>query len=121
MPRPLSVSTAQLRSFREQTLYRLLFRTLRSENQEMIRRLRGRGHDVQPSYPSLLANLDTEGTRISALAARAGVTRQAAGQLLRDIERHGYVRRGSDPNDARAILVTFTAKGHRLLANALDV
>ena len=33
--------------------------------------------------------VEAEGTRIGVLALRAGVTRQAAGQLLREIERAG--------------------------------
>lgn len=69
----------------------------------------------------LLSNLDTEGTRIGVLAARAGVTRQAAGQLLRAIEACGYVERRSPPDDARATTVHFTARGRRLLACVFEL
>jgi DNA-binding MarR family transcriptional regulator len=51
------------------------------------------------------------------LATRAGVTRQAAGQLLAEIERCGYVERRPASDDARAIVVHFTTRGRRLLVN----
>ena len=88
----------------------------------MIARLQARGFsDFAPAFPSLLSNLDTDGTRIGVLANRAGVTRQAAGQLLRQIERCGYVERRGSPDDARATLVHFTPRGKRLLATILEL
>jgi DNA-binding MarR family transcriptional regulator len=52
---------------------------------------------------------------------RAGVTRQAAGQLLAEIESRGYVALSPDPDDARATLVTFSARGRKLLATVLEL
>ena len=112
----------QLRAWRDATLYRLLFRASRAEVAETIARLRARGHaNVTTGYTSLMANLDTEGTTISALARRAGITRQAASQQLVAIERDGYVARELDPSDGRAWLIRMTPKGRTLLADALDV
>jgi len=45
------------------------------------------------------------------LARRAGVTKQAIGELIAQCEELGLVRRVSDPTDARAKLVKFTARG----------
>src|SRR2546430_16862906 len=88
----------------------------------MIARLQARGfRDFAPAFPSLLSNLDVDGTRIGVLAMRAGVTRQAAGQLLREIERCGYVARKVSSHDARATVVQFTARGRRLLATVLQL
>ena len=112
----------RLRAFREQTLYRLLIRATRAETTEMVRRIRERGYpDLMVSYPALLANLDTEGTSITNLAAKAGVTRQAASQLVREIEARGYLKRRPDPNDGRAVMVWRTERGGRLLMDALEV
>ena len=112
----------RLRAFREQTLYRLLLRARRAENDEMVARIRARGHpDLQPSYPALLANLDTEGTSITTLAAKAGVTRQAASQQIAEIETRGYVNRRPDPMDGRAVIIVRTERGQQLLHDALDV
>jgi DNA-binding MarR family transcriptional regulator len=111
-----------LRAWRDATLYRLLFRASRAEMAETLARLRARGHPTAtPSYTTLLSNLDTEGTTISALARRAGITRQAASQQLEVIERDGYVARHPDPNDGRAWLVRQTPKGRALLEDALAI
>jgi DNA-binding MarR family transcriptional regulator len=113
---------AQLRGYRNSRLYRSLGRTLRVYNRLLVTRLQALGFDdFSPAFPSLLSNLDTEGTRIGVLASRAGVTRQAAGQLLREIERCGYAERTASQDDARATTVKFTARGRRLLATVLEL
>jgi DNA-binding MarR family transcriptional regulator len=112
----------ELRAWRDATLYRLLFRASRAERTETLRRLHDRGWlDVTLADTGLLANLDTDGTSISALARRAGITRQAASQQVATLEREGYVTRRPDRADARATVVRQTAKGRRLLADAIDV
>jgi DNA-binding MarR family transcriptional regulator len=122
MARPGLRHTAALRRYRNAKLYRPLARTLRVYNKRLIDGIRGRGFaDFSPAFPALLANLDVEGTRIGVLARRAGVTRQAAGQLLREIERCGYVERTGAKEDARAIVVRFTARGRRLLQTVFDL
>jgi DNA-binding MarR family transcriptional regulator len=115
-------SIDQLRKDRNTKLYRSLTRTLRVYNRLLVERLHARGFDdFSPAFPTLLSNLDTDGTRIGVLAARAGVTRQAAGQLLREIERCGYVKRWDSPTDARATVIAFTPRGKRLLAAVLEL
>jgi DNA-binding MarR family transcriptional regulator len=112
----------QLRQYRNSRLYRSLTRTLRVYNRLLVERLRARGFaDFSPAFPSLLSNLDMDGTRIGVLAMRAGVTRQAAGQLLREIERCGYVERRRSRHDARTIMVHFTPRGRRLLGTVLEL
>jgi DNA-binding MarR family transcriptional regulator len=114
------VAPSELRQYRNTKLYRPLARTLRVYNRRMVDELHARGFaDFSPAFPQMLSNLDTEGTRIGVLAARAGVTRQAAGQLLAEIERCGYVERRAAKDDARATVVVFTARGKRLLATIL--
>ena len=113
---------AALRAYRNSKLYRSLARTLRAYNRRLVDGLRARGfEDFSPAFPALLSNLDAVGTRIGVLAVRAGVTRQAAGQLLREIERCGYVERRAAPDDARATMICFTGRGQRLLATVLEL
>jgi DNA-binding MarR family transcriptional regulator len=115
-------SVGALRAYRNTRLYRPLARTLRVYNRRLIEGIHARGFDdFSPAFPPLLSNLDVEGTRIGVLAARAGVTRQAAGQLLREIQRAGYVDLTPARDDARATVVRFTAKGRRLLATVFDL
>jgi DNA-binding MarR family transcriptional regulator len=120
--RPLWSNPAKLREYRNTRLYRPLARTLRVYNRRIVDGLHARGFtDFSSGFPPLLSNLDVEGTRIGVLAKRAGVTRQAAGQLLRDIEKCGYVERRAAAEDARAIVVRFTARGRRLLAAVFEL
>jgi DNA-binding MarR family transcriptional regulator len=115
-------SPPALRAYRNSKLYRSLTRTLRAYNRLLLDRLHAAGfEDFSPSFPAMLSNLDTEGTRIGVLAARGGVTRQAAGQLLREIEKCGYVVLKAAPRDARATVVHFAPRGRRLLATILTL
>lgn len=104
------------------TARRLLLRASRAETTETLRRIHELGYeDVSLADTDLLANLDTEGATISALARRAGVTRQAASQQIAGLERAGYVERQSSYTDGRASVIFQTARGRVLLGKALDV
>lgn len=115
-------NAVRLREYRNTKLYRPLSRVLRVYHRRLIHGLHQRGFtDFSPGFPPLLSNLDVEGTRVGVLARRAGVTRQAAGQLLREIERCGYVERLAADDDARATVVKFTARGRKLLAAVFEL
>ena len=115
-------TASELRAYRNSKLYRSLTRTLRVYNRILVERLHERGFtDFSPAFPAMLSNLDTEGTRIGVLAARGRVTRQAAGQLLREIGRCGYVELRMSAEDGRVTTVHFTARGRRLLAAVLGM
>jgi DNA-binding MarR family transcriptional regulator len=58
------------------------------------------------------------GTRLTELAEAAQVTKQTAGFLVDQLAAAGYVRRVADPDDGRARLVTFAARGRRACAVA---
>ena len=118
----MTFDSESVRATREQMLLRLLFRATEAMNSDMAERIRARGFaDFQPSFTALLANIDTEGTRIGAIAARLGTTRQASSQLLSEIEDRGYVERVADPEDGRAVIARHTASGRRILLTAIDV
>jgi len=63
------------------------------------------------SHTHITQHLALEGSRLTELAARAGVSKQAMGKLVDQCEAWGLVQRQSDPRDARACLVMFTAIG----------
>ena len=116
------VPTPELRRYRNSALYRPIARVLRVYNRRLIEGLHARGFvDFQPAFPQILSNLDVRGTRIGVLASRAGITRQAVGQLVEEIERCGYVERRQAEDDARATVVTFTARGRMLLASVFEL
>jgi DNA-binding MarR family transcriptional regulator len=114
-------TVSEIRAYRNSRLYRLLTRTLRVYNRRLLAALHARGFtDMSAGFFPVLSNLDTEGTRIGVLAQRGGVTRQAAGQLLKAIEQCGYVELRPHPDDARVTMVHFTARGRKLLAAVFE-
>ena len=66
---------------------------------------------VSAAHVHITRHLDSAGTRPGELAARAGMTKQAMGDLIDQCEAWGLVRRVPDPHDARARRVEFTATG----------
>ncbi len=63
-------------------------------------------------------NLDRDGTRLTELAARAGITHQSMGELVAALVDSGYLRRVPDPGDRRARLVAPTARGVAAMTRA---
>ena len=53
------------------------------------------------------------------MAAKAGITKQAVGQLVDELEAMGYVQRVPDPTDARARLVVYTDRGRAAMFEGL--
>src|ERR1700744_5759813 len=75
-------------------------------------RLALRGYDHFPfASASLLWLMDEGGTRSTVLAQRAGVTKQAMSQLVRLMERQGYLEQVPDLTDTRAKVVRITGRG----------
>lgn len=66
---------------------------------------------LRPAHTRLLPHLTLEGTRLTELAAKLGVTKQAVGPLVADLEAMGVVATVADPDDARAKRVRLTPKG----------
>ena len=112
----------QLQELRERHVGRLLLRASRAFNARATEKLRARGYEgLALAHIALLPHLDVDGTRVTTLAERAGMTKQGMGQLVLDLERRGYVERTPDPADGRALLVRFTEAGRRLLGEAVTV
>ena len=76
---------------------------------------------LRPAHTSLFPHIDKEGTRLTELARRLGVTKQAVGQLVGDLEALRVLERADDPQDGRAKLVRFTDKGLRAMHHGLSV
>jgi DNA-binding MarR family transcriptional regulator len=79
--------------------------------------------DARISHINLTRNLDRDGTRLTELASRAGMTKQAMGELVDQCVDIGLVERITDPTDKRAKIVQFTRTGFEWLdafRNAVD-
>ncbi len=88
----------------------------------MMARLAARGFDgMTPAFASLIPLLDATGARPSLLAQRTGVSKQAMSQLIRELEKRGYVEQVADTTDTRAKLVRLTPRGVALREGCLEV
>lgn len=117
---PLTVE--QLEELRQEHIGRLLLRAHRAFNERALQKLRQRGHThLSMVHTTLLPHLDTNGTQATVLAERAGITKQAAGRVIADLEREGYVQRLPDPTDQRASIIVFTDAGRQYLVDAYYV
>ena len=63
------------------------------------------------SHVHITRYLPLTGCSLTALAARAGVTKQAMGKLVDQCAAWGLVNRAPDPRDARATRIAFTPAG----------
>lgn len=101
--------------------FELLFRAARLVNERAIARVADRGGQLRPAHTTLFPHITSQGVRLSTLADRIGVTKQAIGPLIDDLEREGVVERVEDPTDRRAKLIRWTKKGERALLHGLGV
>jgi DNA-binding MarR family transcriptional regulator len=83
---------------------------------ELHRRLAEEGHpDLRPAYGFALQAVGPDGTTVSELGRRLGVTKQAATKTAAKLTDLRYITRTPDPADARAILLTLTPHGRAAL------
>src|SRR3954465_525567 len=121
-----SISADERRAFealREGATLQHLFKASRLANERA--RARAASGQVRPpvraAHPALFPHLDFEGIRLTDLAARVGVTKQAAGQLVDDLAALGMVERIDDPTDKRAKRIRFSRRGYAALMHGLGV
>jgi DNA-binding MarR family transcriptional regulator len=90
---------------------------LMADNDELalaLSHLAARGR-LGASHIQITRHLPAEGCRLTALAAHAGITKQAMGKLVDQCAAWGLVERTADARDARAIQVVFTDAGRQWL------
>lgn len=99
----------------------LLFRCARLVNELALATMPGSSEGPRPraAHTSLFPHIDLEGTRLTELARRVGISKQAVGQLVDDLEAMGVVERSPDPVDGRAKRVCFTPRGRQGLFDGL--
>jgi DNA-binding MarR family transcriptional regulator len=67
--------------------------------------------DVKIVHGFAFVRISAGDATIGALAEYLGVTKQAAAQLVQQLEERGYVTRRPHPHDARAALLVLTSRG----------
>lgn len=112
----------KLEAEKSRSTLQLLFKAARLLNERAIARIQKRtNRPVRLAHTTLLPHVDLDGTRLTVLAARLGVTKQAAGQLVDELVEMALLERVADPADARAKLVRFTKRGRAALLEGLGV
>jgi DNA-binding MarR family transcriptional regulator len=92
----------------------LLFLPYRAMEARVFADLAAAGFDdFTPAQARVFARIAPHGSRLTDLAAQAGITKQSAGFLVDQLERAGYVERAPDPDDGRARLVRIAERGAR--------
>jgi DNA-binding MarR family transcriptional regulator len=111
---------ASLEAAKNGSTLQLLFKAARLLDERALELVsRSSGRRLRRSHTSLLPHIDLEGTRITDLAERLGVTKQAVSQLVDELEAIGVLAREADPDDARARRVVFTRLGREGLLEGL--
>lgn len=108
---------------KHQSVGQLLFKAARLWNEAAIQRVRAMGEPrLRVAHTAVFPHLDIDsGTRLTELARRMGVSKQAAQQLIDDLCEMGLVARVPDPTDKRANRVVWTARGQQGLMRGLGV
>ncbi len=103
-------------AWRTRSVNRVLLSASRAFVRDVLRTVHENGFDaVAEVHLALFRNLDLHGTRLTEIAGRARVTKQAMAELVDKAEALGFVARQFDPGDRRAKTVVFTPAGLQLL------
>src|ERR671938_1239837 len=91
---------------------------LRMPWEQVLKRMLARLHehgfdDLDVPHVNLLLYPGPQGARPVELAARRGISKQAANYLLGELERLGYLERLPDPDDRRSKRVVLTQHGEQ--------
>ena len=99
----------------------LMFVSYRAMDERVRQAMRDAGYDVTVAQARLAQRIAEDGTRLTELADRAGVTKQTASLLVVALEREGLVERVPDPEDGRARLIRLSARGREAAQRAMEV
>jgi DNA-binding MarR family transcriptional regulator len=77
--------------------------------------------DLRPAHVTLFRWPGPDGRRPGEVAADAQISKQRVNDLLRDLERLGYLALRHDPTDNRARIIRLSPRGKRLHKTAVDI
>lgn len=90
---------------------------LRREVLEQTAAVTGPSHGLRSSQLRMLSLTPVDGMRVTDLAERVGMTKQALGEFATGLEGLGLLESVRDPSDRRARILRPTAKGRRAVAD----
>ncbi len=111
-----------LNFFRSHNIGQALTEVAHDYQQSAVEKYEQLGHrNLQLSHQAIFLHLGLEGARLTDLAERAGISKQAMGQVIDEVEQLGYVERIPAPNDRRAKIVRFTSRGLDLIKTGTEI
>jgi DNA-binding MarR family transcriptional regulator len=89
---------------------------------EFQERLSEAGHArIRQGHGCVFRFIAEGGSRLTDLAESAGLSKQAVGEVVDDLEKLGYVERAQDPHDGRAKVIRLTEQGADAHRTALGI
>lgn len=112
-----------LEARKRESVAQLLFKCARLVNERAIARVNEEPQAIRlrQSHTNLFPHLDFDGVRITELARRLDVSKQAVSQTIAELELMDVVETIPDPSDGRARLARFTDKGKAAILQGLSV
>jgi len=99
-----------------------LLRTSRAVNTAIVDGLHQRGFtQLSSTHTALLSNLDLEGSSLTIIAQRAGMTKQAMGRLADELASLKYIKRTPSKDDKRVVKIEFTPAGLKLMNHSFNI
>ena len=108
---------------KRESVAQLLFKCARLVNERALAKVNELPHPIRlrTSHTNLFPHLDFEGVRITELARRLDISKQAVSQTIAELELMDVVETIPDPSDGRARLARFTEKGKLGIMQGLGV
>ena len=90
--------------------------------EEFRERLDAAGHSsIRAGHGCVFRFIHEGGSRLTDLAESSGLSKQAVGEVVDDLEKLGYVERARDPEDGRAKVIRLTGRGADAHRTALQL
>jgi MarR family transcriptional regulator, temperature-dependent positive regulator of motility len=87
-----------------------------------LNKCRLRGHSkIRGAHSAILEHMDTDGMCLTELAQRVGISQQATGKLIRDLERNGYAHSHIDSRDKRSRIIRLSERGVALIRDFEEI
>ena len=108
---------------KRRSFLQVLFKAARLANDFSLERSRQEtGQDwLRPAHTNLFPHITFDGIRLTELAERLGVTKQAVQVLVDDLTESGMVERVPDPADGRAKLIRWSEQGREGLVEGVGM
>jgi DNA-binding MarR family transcriptional regulator len=101
---------------------RTLQKVYKQTHNRLVHELHALGYaDITPAQAEVLSCVADEASSIVALARLLGITKQAAGELVKQLESLRYVIKSVSPSDARSFTIVLDKRGKQLIRDAAQL